>query len=193
MSEITAYFIRHGEVYNPKRILYGRLPGFPLSEKGRSEAGQAADKLKNRGIKKIYTSPLLRARQTSDIIGKKLNLKTAKSLYLTELRMIFQGMDADEYKVKIQPYLFSPEYVKKGQESVDETFIRMSRFFDNIVRNNKDKTVLIVSHGDPISIFVAKTSGREFTWNYKKSHYLKTAHFIRLEYKNGVYKWFLEN
>lgn len=189
MNQITVYFVRHGHVHNPKAILYGRLPRFPLSETGKNEAKLSGEKLKGSGIKHLYSSPMLRAKQTSLIIGKLLGIKPKYSKHLIELDLIFQGMPASEYKMKIQPYLFEDKYIKKGQESIEEVHKRMNIFFQKLLRKHKGETVMVVSHGDPISIFVAKTMGLEFTWEYKKANYLRTGQFYKLEYKDGMYKW----
>ncbi len=64
----TITFIRHGEVHNPQRILYGRLPRFALSEQGRAEAQAVAATLRDVPVATVYSSPLLRARQTAQAI-----------------------------------------------------------------------------------------------------------------------------
>ena len=62
--------MRHGEVHNPRAIFYGRMPRFRLSEAGRRQAEAAADYLAGAPLAAIYTSPLLRARQTAAIIQR---------------------------------------------------------------------------------------------------------------------------
>src|SRR5260370_37821856 len=59
------HLVRHGEVDNPLRILYGRLPGFHLSEAGRLMAKAAADFLAGRGITMLRSPPLGPAVQTA--------------------------------------------------------------------------------------------------------------------------------
>ena len=61
----TVHLLRHGEVHNPDRVLYGRLPGFGLSELGIAQAGLAADFLAQRPIGHLVSSPLERAQQTA--------------------------------------------------------------------------------------------------------------------------------
>ena len=69
------YLLRHGEVHNPDKILYGRLPRYKLSKEGIQAIKKVGQKLKNKKINHIYTSPLLRARQTAGIIGDILSIK----------------------------------------------------------------------------------------------------------------------
>ena len=57
------HLVRHGEVANPRGVLYGRLPGFHLSEDGRLMAKAAADYLAGRDVTVLLSSPLERARR----------------------------------------------------------------------------------------------------------------------------------
>lgn len=189
MKTTTVYFTRHGEVHNPRKVLYGRLPRFPLSENGRKEAQNTALELKDKGISVIYCSPMLRARQTAGIIGKVLGLKPKIIKHLTELRLLFQGMSSMDYKAKIQPFLFEAKYVRKGQEGIPEVYKRMEKAVSKILKKHPCEKILIVSHGDPILIYVAKTSGVEFTWEYKKNNYLKTGRYSTLIHSEGKHTW----
>lgn len=189
MKTTTVYFARHGEVHNPKKILYGRLTRFKLSENGRKEAQNTALELKDKGISVIYCSPMLRARQTAGIIGKVLGVKPRIIKHLTELRLLFQGMPSSEYKAKIQPFLFEEKYVREGQEGIEEVYHRISKTVEKILKKHQGEKILIVSHGDPILIYVAKTSGAEFTWEYKKNNYLKTGRYSTLTHYEGKHSW----
>ncbi len=59
------HLLRHGEVHNPTGILYGRRPGFHLSELGTTMAQRVADTIGDRDITVIKSSPLERARETA--------------------------------------------------------------------------------------------------------------------------------
>jgi broad specificity phosphatase PhoE len=59
------HLLRHGEVHNPQRILYGRLPGYRLSELGRQQAKTVAKVLADHDISHVVSSPLERARETA--------------------------------------------------------------------------------------------------------------------------------
>ena len=60
----TVHLLRHGEVHNPDKVLYGRLPGFRLSELGHEMAQRAAQALSARDVTAVIASPLERAQQT---------------------------------------------------------------------------------------------------------------------------------
>jgi broad specificity phosphatase PhoE len=61
----TVHVMRHGEVHNPEKVLYGRLPGYNLSDRGRLQAQSAADWLAPKDITLVVASPLERAQQTA--------------------------------------------------------------------------------------------------------------------------------
>ena len=189
MKKTKIIFLRHGEVDNKKKVLYGRLPGFKLSENGIESIEKAALRLKKFKIDLIYTSPMLRTRQTSAIFAQSLNLKPRISKLLNEGHIIFQGMPLVEYKKTIQFRLYSEEFIKKGQESVDSLASRMTKFADMIIRKHPQQTILAVSHGDPITVLKAITSGKDFTWDYKKNNYLKTGHWFTLELNGKICRW----
>ena len=62
MGVITkVHVLRHGEVHNPEGILYGRLPGYRLSDRGQAQAQAVADALADNDIVAVIASPLQRA------------------------------------------------------------------------------------------------------------------------------------
>jgi len=65
MTEKTiVHVMRHGEVHNPDKILYGRLPDFHLSERGRAQAQAVAEWMGDRDITYLVASPLDRAQES---------------------------------------------------------------------------------------------------------------------------------
>ncbi|MFI6845878.1 histidine phosphatase family protein [Kitasatospora sp. NBC_00085] len=83
--------MRHGEVHNPEGILYGRLPGYRLSELGRQMADRVAEDLAGRDITHVVASPLERAQETAEPISKSHGLDLATDDRLIEADNIFQG------------------------------------------------------------------------------------------------------
>jgi len=83
--------VRHGEVYNPSGVLYGRLPGFHLSEAGRAQAQAVADALADRDIVAVISSPLRRARETAAPIAARHNLTVDTDPDLIESANFFEG------------------------------------------------------------------------------------------------------
>jgi len=70
MTTTTVHLLRHGEVYNPEGILYGRAPGFSLSDRGLAMAERVAERIGDRDITHVVASPLERAQQTAGPIAK---------------------------------------------------------------------------------------------------------------------------
>ncbi|MCH9277247.1 histidine phosphatase family protein, partial [Bifidobacterium amazonense] len=77
MPATTIHFVRHGKVYNPGHLLYERLPGFHLSDRGRRMAEATARYLasnpQTNTISAVYSSPLERTRETAGAIIDALN------------------------------------------------------------------------------------------------------------------------
>jgi broad specificity phosphatase PhoE len=88
---VTVHLLRHGEVHNPGRVLYGRLPGFKLSELGERQAMAAAEWLGQRKITYLVSSPLDRARQTAAPLGAALGLGVSIDERLIEAANQLEG------------------------------------------------------------------------------------------------------
>ena len=69
MSTIV-HLVRHGEVFNPDRILYGRLPGYHLSDRGRVMASMCARAFTDHDVTVVKASPLVRAQETAEPFQK---------------------------------------------------------------------------------------------------------------------------
>ena len=86
------HLVRHGEVYNPDGVLYGRLPGYRLSEAGRMMAKAAADYLAGRDVTVLRSSPLERAIETAEPIAAEFGLDVQVDERLIEPWNHFEGM-----------------------------------------------------------------------------------------------------
>jgi len=87
----TVHVLRHGEVYNPRGILYGRLPDFHLSELGRQMAKADAEALADRDVTHVVASPLERAQETAEPIAAQFGLEIATDVRLIESTNFFEG------------------------------------------------------------------------------------------------------
>jgi len=89
--------VRHGEVHNPQKILYGRLPRFGLSANGRRQAQAAGRFLSRLPIQAVYSSPMLRARQTAaEILSFQQAQRFLISSHLNEVYTAYEGQPADQ-------------------------------------------------------------------------------------------------
>lgn len=87
----VVHVVRHGEVENPGGILYGRLPGYHLSELGRRMAERVAEHLAERDVRYVVASPLERAQETAQPIAGAHGLDVASDAGLIEAGNVFQG------------------------------------------------------------------------------------------------------
>jgi broad specificity phosphatase PhoE len=87
------HLVRHGEVHNPLRVLYGRLSGYRLSELGEKMAATAADDLANRGreITRLVASPLQRAQESAAPFGERFGLPIETDERIIEPTNHFEG------------------------------------------------------------------------------------------------------
>jgi broad specificity phosphatase PhoE len=93
MSDTTVvHLLRHGEVYNPAKVLYGRLPGFRLSDAGEEMAEKAAAWFEGHDVTHLVSSPLERAQQTAAPLAAALSLPVEIDERLIEAGNAFEGM-----------------------------------------------------------------------------------------------------
>lgn len=90
-TRTVVHLLRHGEVFNPSGVLYGRLPGFRLSELGEQMAVRAAEALADRDVAVVVSSPLERAQQTAAPVAEKHGLRTTTDDRLIEADNVFEG------------------------------------------------------------------------------------------------------
>lgn len=90
--ETIVHVLRHGEVHNPKGILYGRLPGFSLSVTGRAQAGAVARALSDHDLSVVIASPLQRAQETAEPIASQHGLVVRTDENLIEAGNTFEGL-----------------------------------------------------------------------------------------------------
>jgi broad specificity phosphatase PhoE len=90
-TQTTVHVLRHGEVHNPSKILYGRLPDFHLSELGKQMAKAVAESLAKHDVTHVVASPLERAQETAAPIAAEFGLEIATDTRLIESSNFFEG------------------------------------------------------------------------------------------------------
>lgn len=88
----TVHLLRHGEVHNPQRVLYGRLPDYHLSEDGRRMAETVAAALARRDVALVVASPLERAQETASPIAARHDVAVRIDERLLEAGNVFEGL-----------------------------------------------------------------------------------------------------
>jgi broad specificity phosphatase PhoE len=158
--------VRHGSVENPSNIFYGRLPGFHISKIGRHEAARTARALRNLEIGEIFSSPLLRCRQTAiEILHYHPRLKLRQSRLITEVFTPFQGQPSDVIHSRCGDVYtgIGPEY-----EQPEDILKRVQKFLSRTRRRFSRKHVVAVTHGDVILFMLLWASNFPLTPYYKE-------------------------
>ena len=168
----TVHVLRHGEVHNPESILYGRQPGWRLSERGIAMAEAVADWSKNLSLGAIHASPLERAQQTAAPIAAKHKLEIKSDDRLIEAANIFEGKpfgvgDGVLRKPSAWRHLWNPWRPSWG-EPYKEQIARMQAAIEaaRIAADGKD--ALVVSHQLPIWILRSSIEGRPMLHDPRK-------------------------
>ena len=157
MSERTVvHLLRHGEVDNPTGILYGRLPGFHLSELGREMAERIAQVLGDSDIMHVVTSPLERAVETGAPLADKLGLTPTLDDRLIESTNVFEGKtfgvgDGSLKRPAQWRYLRNPFTPSWGEPYV-QVVARMRAAVETARDAARGHEALAVSHQLPIWI-----------------------------------------
>lgn len=179
MPDTTILLIRHADVHNPDQIVYGRLPRFRLSTDGLAQAKKTAQTLADEPIAAFYTSPMLRARQTTRILAQPHpGVPIHVSQLLAEVLTSYQGTrwsdlapDANLYEPLKDP----------GDESMQDIAERMERLIRRLVQRRHGETVACVSHADPIMIARVHLLGLEVNLeNIRQPDYPERASVSRL-------------
>lgn len=178
----SIYLIRHGEVYNPKNLLYGRLAGFGLSEKGKEQAQKLGKHLKSQKISHMYASPLLRAQETAKLAALHLGIETInEDARLIEVGNPFEGMPNTKYYSEIGT-VYDKKYYRAGAETPQQLKERMHEFLHDVVKKHGEQTILAVSHGDPITALYASYVGEPLTTETFHKHLVSHTHGIQFEF-----------
>ena len=168
----TIHFVRHGEVHNPEKILYGLQPGWRLSDRGNEMAAVIGEWSTKLDLGAIHSSPLQRAQETvAPIIAKhKLSLTTDKSLI--EASNIFEGKKFELGSGVLRHpsswrYLYNPWKPSWG-EPYEQLISRMLKglFAARDAAGGKD--AICVSHQLPIWILRSAVEGRRLLHDPRK-------------------------
>jgi broad specificity phosphatase PhoE len=154
MAEITVvHLLRHGEVYNPNHILYGRLPGYHLSANGRMMARAAADYFEKRPIAAVFASPLERAQETAQPTAERLGLEIATDDRLIESENVLEGTSVSLVGLARNPlnwkYLWNP-FTPSWGEPYTQVVARVRQAVDRARDAARGQEAVCVSHQLPI-------------------------------------------
>src|SRR6202165_5719807 len=160
------YLIRHADVENPQKLLYGHLDGFQLSPLGRAQAEALGDRLRSADVKRIVHSPLARAVETANLINGRLAtpaiLETDPDLREPEFSRYLQGLPY--WQIPLRRPLWFVHKAKRGllpgDEAVDQLGGRVLNVMRRLGQEHPGETMAIVSHADPLQAAWILLDGR---------------------------------
>lgn len=155
--------MRHGEAENNvQHIVAGRTSEYHLTEKGRMQVRGTAEKLKDLSIDAIYTSPVIRTVETSQIVSETIGVDYSVDERLTETEMgSLVGMRMNEvlekYDGLFHKFYYNDDALSKlGLEGFSFIGSRMNSMLDYVAEKHPDKNVLLVTHLDPIKAAITQ-------------------------------------
>jgi len=164
------FLVRHGQVENPRHIIYGYLP-LPLSAKGRAQVRRAGAILKKQKIAAIFASPQKRTQESAKIINQiifqgKIKVKTEANLRESGFGHFTQGatpeMVKNKYAKLVWLYNRQPAKINAGGENLAKMAKRLIETIKKAVKKHPGQNLVFVSHRDPILAALLKMSSRDF-------------------------------
>ncbi|MFT2691870.1 histidine phosphatase family protein [Clavibacter zhangzhiyongii] len=150
------HLVRHGEVHNPHGVLYGRIPGYGLSDLGHRMADAAARALEESGapVNRVIASPLQRAQESAAPWVERFALEVATDERVIEPTNRFEGSRFPSpariaRSPRLWPLVVDPVRPSWG-ESYRSIAARMAEAVKAAHRSVPDGDVVIVSHQLPI-------------------------------------------
>ena len=165
------YLIRHGQTTGDVENRYGGAYDDELSDKGKIQAHELANRIGNSGIQILLCSPMTRAQQTAKILKTKLSceIKTIESLRERNKNGVLSGMTRNEAKIKYPKLVEELKDYRnqiQGAESHEDFVERIKKAFMEVTSAVNYSTIGIVTHGGPIWVVftdILKDKGFDFT------------------------------
>jgi broad specificity phosphatase PhoE len=166
LASTRVFLIRHADVENPRRLLYGHLDGFQLSALGRTQALAVGDRLRADDLKRIISSPLARAVETAELINSRLAnpaiLEVDPELREAEFSRYLQGLPYWQIPVR-RPLWFvhkARRGLLPGDEAIEQLGGRVLSVMKRMAREHPGEAMAIVSHADPLQAAWILLDGR---------------------------------
>lgn len=165
-TRTTVHLVRHGEVFNPQRLLYGRMPGYHLSSRGQSMAAAAAEFFRDRDVTYLAASPLERAQETAQPIALVTGLPVDTCEDIVEAANTFEGLRTKGWRSQLwHParwrHMTNPLTPSWG-EPYAAIVQRMDRAIDAARVKAEGHEAVLVSHQLPIVTVQRFVQGKPF-------------------------------
>lgn len=188
----TVTMVRHGEVHNPEKVLYGRLPAFQLSERGRRQAEVTAKFLQGRDVAAIISSPLERAVQTANPIAEWYGLPVETDHRLIESSSVFQGRRVGQGpEILKHPYIWK-HIANPFRPSWGEAYVTVAARAVAAVQDARDaypgREVVLVTHQLPVWMARRALEGRRL-WHRPDRRQCALASVTSMIYEGAELGW----
>jgi broad specificity phosphatase PhoE len=162
----VVHLLRHGEVYNPEGVLYGRRTGFVLSELGRTMAERVAEVIGDRDITHLRSSPLERAQETAAPLARVRGLEVELDERVIESTNKFEGTNfAGGARPLLNPkhwrHLWNP-FTPSWGEPYAHVAARMTAAVHDARDAARGHEAVVVSHQLPIWVARLHAEGRRY-------------------------------
>ena len=190
MTDATVvHLVRHGEVSNPRGILYGCLPGFHLSEDGRLMAKAAAGSLAGRDVTLLLSSPLERAMETAAPFAAQFGLEIGADERLIEAGNHFEGEVFGIGSGALRRpahwrYLWNPFRPSWG-EPYAAVAARMRAVIDDAAQRARGHEAVLVSHQLPVWVARRSVEGRPL-WHHPSHRQCALASVTSVTYTGSA-------
>ena len=184
-ARTVVHLMRHGEVHNPDGVLYGRLPGYHLSDLGRQMAQVVGEHLAAHDIVRVVASSLERAQETAGAVAAPHELTVATDDRVIEAANWFEGKVFGTGLGSLARPGAWPRLVNPFRPSWGEPYAEIAARMLPAVADARDAArgheVVLVSHQLPIWTTRCKLEGRRL-WHDPRSRQCSLASLTSLEY-----------
>src|SRR5699024_3340212 len=186
-TQTIVHLVRHGEVHNPEGVLYGRLPGFRLSELGRSQAETVGRVLgQGHDIVSIVASPLQRAQETAAPLAETLELPVGIDEDIIEAENRFEGNKVGGRDGALRNPRYWPVLVNPLRPSWGEPYLQIAHRMIGSVYSVLDAArgheAVLVSHQLPVYTTRRFLEGRRL-WHDPRSRQCSLASITSLVFE----------
>jgi broad specificity phosphatase PhoE len=193
MPSTTVHLVRHGEVHNPDAVLYGRLSGFRLSDRGVAMAERIAAHLAGSGplgedrhdVVQVVASPLQRAQETAAPVAAAFGLEVATDERFIEAANYFEGRTFGVGGGSLRRPVHWPRLWNPFLPSWGEPYrVQVLRMLDGIAAVRaaaEGHEAVVVSHQLPIWVTRQALEGRRL-WHDPRRRECSVASMTSLHY-----------
>ena len=189
MAATLLHLVRHGEVHNPAGVLYGRIPGYHLSELGKRMAAAASSHLDGHPVTALYSSPLERAQESAQVWASEFGLRITTDERLIEPHNRFEGGTFEFGREMLRKPRTWPWVINPWRPSWGEPYVsvasRMIAALDSAWDAADGGEVVMVSHQMPIVMVQRAVAGKKL-WHDPRNRRCSLSSITTLERIDGA-------